>query len=392
MSPVIIPTEITENSVTIPKINSTKNSIKNSKKSFMPAELTVSNLSYQERGKQFFDQVTFTVPSGKIFGLVGQNGSGKTTLLSLISGFLQLDSGEIKIAQNAKIGFLRQDFQAPVQVSIGQIISQAYPFKLDQLLNWQEWQKIEEMLIHFGLPNHQAQLSELSGGQQRRVFLIKTLITQPDILLLDEPTNHLDIDGIEYLTNFLKQSNCTVLVISHDRAFLDEICDGMLEVWNKQIYPHTGNYSQYLKNRTARLENEAVTNQRTAQFVKRELEWVRAGVQARGTKNKGRLNKFYEIAEQEKSPQLQQAFIQIPEGKPLGNVILNFQNFCIKNQNNDKNLLLNFNLKIEKQMKIGVIGPNGTGKTSLFQGILQEAFRQRTESVSQLISDRKSVV
>jgi len=486
-------------------------------------ELTVSDLHFQDLGKVFLNGVTFTVPAGKVYGLVGQNGSGKTTLLSLIAGIIQPDVGEIKLPLGTKIGFLQQDFCVPQGATILDIVlgkgtnsspfgeypaqqgegfhstdnqkavqSQKHPIASrhpsggeldaqDDKLSHHDWEmleKIENLLQKFDLPSSSHFASQLSGGQQRRVFLVKTLLADPDVLLLDEPTNHLDLDTIQYLTSMLAESRATTIVISHDRRFLDEVCDGMLEVWNKQVFAHHGNYSTYLENRAARLANQAVADERTEQFLRRELEWVRAGVQARSTKNKGRLNRYYHVAAGEKSPQLKTAQIQIPPAPHLGNKIVEFRGVSvfveesssqnsplgecprsggrvlvsdetnkdslskisqhlvspltremsnlphsgvpghtrlplaelgggepagresddsgkilkqIQDDNGHVRLLQNFSVRFEEGMKIGVIGPNGSGKTSLFSTLLSEALRQRPESVESLTQDSHHV-
>jgi len=360
----------------------------------MSVSLTVSEIEYQHHAKSYLSGVTFSVPAGKLYGLVGQNGSGKSTLLNIIAGALQADGGEIIIPNNTRVGYLAQNPEINPSFTIEQALLAAFLTPPDRVTQWHIWEEMQQLAVDYELPSLSTLVSELSGGQQRRVDLVATLITKPEIVLLDEPTNHLDIQTIGKLEKILKESDATGIVISHDRAFLDNVCDGIVELWNGRVYVHIGNYSQYLENRNKRLENESVDDERRRQFLKREIEWVRAGVQARGTKDKGRLDRFYEVKEQVSSAQLEVAQVLIPEALHIGNNILAFNELELTDP--QKNILLrNFSLRLEKGMKIGVIGRNGSGKTSLLKAILQAAFIDRPESIftlSHFISQTESKV
>jgi ABC transport system ATP-binding/permease protein len=351
----------------------------------MSTLLTAKNILLQYASKTFLDDLTFTLNEREIIGLVGRNGCGKTSLMRILAGKQDFDGGEIEIKNNVKIGYLPQDFDLPQDQTIAQTLQNASQWvknliaEFEQLpsesqekhnlmqtitdhYGWEMDKHIEGLCTTFDVSNLDKKLSECSGGQQRRVALVCAMIGFPDVLILDEPTNHLDLGTIEKLEKLIKNYQGCVLMVSHDRYFLDNTVNKMWELWNGQFFTHQGNYSKYLENKSIRMEIENSREWKKQQYLKRELEWVNAGVQARSTKDKGRLKRYYGLKNEGDLEQEMSVNVILPEPKEMGARVLELENVYLDIY--DQNVINNLTYSFQPGQKIGIIGNNGVGKTT----------------------------
>jgi ABC transport system ATP-binding/permease protein len=234
--------------------------------------------------------------------------------------------------------------------------------------NWEE--RFDKLSKEFNFEPTTDRLSELSGGQLKKLQIISFMLFAYDIALLDEPTNHLDLEGIKSLEDYINSSKKAYIIVSHDRQFLDNVTGQFLEIWNKRTYLHFGNYNKYIESKATRLENEQTEDWKRTQYLKRELKWVRAGVKARGVKDKGRLDRFNELASQAKSASQENIEMVIPEPEHLGTRIIDIEKYSITK--NGQTVLGPIDLKINKFDKIGIIGPNGSYKSTFILGLLDQ--------------------
>jgi ABC transport system ATP-binding/permease protein len=345
-----------------------------------PTILTVSDLSLHYGKKYIFNDISFGIPQGKIIGLVGRNGSGKSTLLKFVAGKFSPDSGDRAIVQGTKIGYLSQEIQLDPSLSVYQSICSGFLESrpeldiqsMDRELEWQIDERVGQLMVEFDIRNSESLISNLSGGQKKIVEICKTLVTDPDILILDEPTNHLDIPAIEKLELYLKKIRKTVILVSHDRYFMDRISNQMLEIYDGKIYGHEGNYSQYLESKKIRVDIAQSQEIHRKQHLKREVEWVRQGVKARGVKDKGRMQRYEDVLNTLPPKQAEIVAIPLPKTNELGNVILNFFGATVMTQDNKK-IVSQFDFKAKKGDIIGLVGRNGSGKTTFIKSILDHA-------------------
>lgn len=341
------------------------------------AILTVSNLSLHYGKKVIFDDISFGIPQGKVVGVVGRNGSGKSTLLKFIVGQFSPDSGDKAFLQGTKIGYLSQEMDLDKDLTIYQAICSGflaeYP-KLDYLnldtdLEWQIDERIMQVMNQFNIQSPNNLIKNLSGGQKKTVAICRAIASDPDILILDEPTNHLDIPAIESLEKYIKKSRKTVILVSHDRYFMDRVSNQMLEIYDGCIYGHAGNYSEYLNSKKIRVDISQTQEIHRQQHLKREVEWVRQGVKARGVKDKGRMQRYEEVLNTLPPKQLEIVALPLPKTNELGNVILNFFSSTVVAKN-DQVVVKDFDFKAKKGDIIGLVGRNGSGKTTFIQAIL----------------------
>jgi ATPase subunit of ABC transporter with duplicated ATPase domains len=370
----------------------------------MSALLTAKEILLHYNSKTYLDELTFTLNHGDIIGLVGKNGCGKTSLLRILAGVQDYDGGKIETKTRARIGYLPQDFEFDTSLTIEQTLINASGWiralikeyeelnlkPIDTNIEQQKHDLLTEISDHYGwdLENHidtlckqfevadrSKLISECSGGQQRRVALVCALIGLPSVLILDEPTNHLDLVTIENLENLIKGYNGAVLIVSHDRYFLDNIANKMWELHSGKFFVHDGNYSKYLENKAIRSEIENSKNWKKQQYLKRELEWVRQGVKARGTKDKGRMKRFYEAKDESGLEKDVSINLILPEPRETGARVLEMENIYL--ENHGQWIAHNFSFSFQPGQKIGIIGNNGVGKSTFLKLMMGEYTKER---------------
>ena len=353
--------------------------------------------------KVILDDVTIMFyPTAKI-GVVGPNGAGKSTVLQIMAGIQQPSNGEAYLTPGYTVGILLQEppldetktVLENVQEGVADTIALVNRFnqiseemanldadydkllaemgelqeKLDHLNAWDLDSQLEQAMDALRCPPPDADVKVLSGGEKRRVALCKLLLQKPDLLLLDEPTNHLDAESVLWLEQHLSKYEGTVVAITHDRYFLDNVAQWILELDRGRAYPYEGNYSTYLETKSARLKVEGQKDAKRAKRLKEELEWVRQNAKGRQAKSKARLARYEEMAaEAEKMRKLDFEEIQIPPGPRLGNVVVEVEN--LSKGFGDRLLIDDLSFSLPRNGIVGVIGPNGAGKTTLFKMIL----------------------
>lgn len=324
--------------------------------------LDVQNLTKSFGDKVLFENISFSIAEGQKVGIIAQNGTGKSTLLSILTGKEGYDSGEIIYKKDLKIGILEQAPKFDPSESV-----------LDACFNHEGINerilKAKQILTQLKISNLEQPMRELSGGQQKRVALANVLITEPDFLILDEPTNHLDLEMIEWLEGYLKRVNKSILLVTHDRFFIDRICSVILELDNKQIYTYRGNYSYFLEKRSERINNTKAEIQRANNLYRRELEWMRRMPQARGHKAKYREDAFYELEKTAKQ-KIEDRQIRLKNNNVyIGNKIFECQ--YISKAWDDNNIITkDFYYNFARYEKMGIIGNNGTGKSTFIKMLL----------------------
>jgi ABC transport system ATP-binding/permease protein len=344
------------------------------------AILTVSNLSLHYGKKAIFDDISFGIPQGKVVGVVGRNGSGKSTLLKFIAGQFSPDSGDKAFLQGTKIGYLSQDMDLDGELTVHQAICSGFLverpeldyLKLDTNIEWQIDERIGQVMDLFQIFNPLDLVKNLSGGQRKTVAICRSIVCDPDILILDEPTNHLDIPAIENLEKYIKKCRKTVILVSHDRYFMDRVSNQMLEIYGGCLYGHTGNYSEYLESKRIRVDIAQTQEIHRQQHLKREVQWVRQGVKARGVKDKGRMQRYEEVLNTLPPKQPEVVALPLPKTNELGNVILNFFSSTVIAKNNQV-IVKDFDFKAKRRDIIGLVGRNGSGKSTFIQAILDSA-------------------
>lgn len=358
------------------------------------ALITLKDINLYYNTIPILKDINLQIITNQKIALVGNNRSGKSTLLKILAKYLEPDNGQVIYNNFTKVKLVLQELILGNQ-TILEFLKDEHQYIFKQLqqyqlepnqnlfdtlqakkafdfeVNFVYLSKLFQFDFTFGTP-----LKQLSGGQIKKLQIISSLLFEYDLILLDEPTNHLDIEGINMLEYFINNSTSSYLIISHDRQFLDNVTKVFWEIWDKRIYPHTGNYASFLDNKQARLTNEAVIEERKKQYLKRELEWVNAGVQARGTKDKGRLERYYELSDQDDYAKNKKVRIILPEPLHIGARILDVEQLNIYNR--DQKVLTNFNLRVNKFDKIGIVGKNGSYKSTFIKAILDQlppAFR-----------------
>ncbi|MBP6184261.1 MAG: ABC-F family ATP-binding cassette domain-containing protein [Saprospiraceae bacterium] len=343
--------------------------------------------------KVLFDQVDLKINKGQKVGLVARNGSGKSTLLRVAAGVDLPEGVHAKVQRHpdVRMGYLDQDTPFAEHLRVIDVILDAKDpvlaivrkyqemiardpenptlqdlvHAMDENGGWTREARIREVLGKLNLHDLERSVSNLSGGERKRISLARVILEEPDFLILDEPTNHLDVDMIEWLEQYLSQQNLTLFIVTHDRYFLENVCDTIIELERGKLYKYKGNYADYLEKKTTREEtNEAETGKLKRLYLK-ELDWVRRSPSARGTKAKSRVDKFYEIKDQatQKGPDKD---LQIDlKGSRLGSKILEVH--YLTKKFGDRVLIDHFNYTFRKGERVGIVGPNGAGKTTLLQ-------------------------
>lgn len=358
-----------------------------------PAILTATDLCVEYGEQTVLDRASLSVHEDDRIGLVGRNGAGKSTFLKIIAGLLQPDSGSVAMQKDLVISFLPQEFTLNENMTVAENIRSGAARILrlitdyekadpgsdlkhdlaEKIIHYNGWdleRKIEMLISSLHAPEKERVVSTLSGGEKRRVALCRTLISEPDILILDEPTNHLDTGSIEWIENFLSEYHGACIFVTHDRYFLDRIANRIVEISDGQFYSHQGNYTDYLLNKTVRMQIREVEERKRQNFLRRELEWVMTGPRARRTKSKSRLERYYEIAGDVKYEKELDVDLIIPPAEKPGSTILELTDIGLKI--NDKVIMHDFTLNVTPKRKIGIVGNNGSGKTTFLKMLLNE--------------------
>jgi ATP-binding cassette subfamily F protein uup len=338
--------------------------------------LDVQNLTKSFGSLLLFEDICFSIAEGQKIGLVAKNGTGKSTLLSILSGKESYDSGKIIFKRDLKVGILEQSPRFDPDESV-----------LDACFNHQndpeKVLKAKQILTQLKIKDLNQPMGQLSGGQQKRVALANVLITEPDLLILDEPTNHLDLEMIEWLEGFLNRGNKTLLMVTHDRYFLDRVCTVILELDDRTIYTYRGNYAYYLEKRQERIDNRRAEIARANNLYRTELEWMRRQPQARGHKAKYREDAFYEL-EQVAKARIEERQVRLKASNVyIGSKIFECQ-YISKKFEPDTVIMHDFYYNFARFEKMGIVGNNGTGKSTFIKMLLGQ---ERVDSGSIVIGD-----
>lgn len=324
--------------------------------------ITFKDVSFRYTDKNLLDKVSFSITDQDKTGLVGLNGTGKSTLIKLIEDEIRPQSGEIIKSGNMIISYLEQEPDIPLNTKLLDYVMKNND--KDHKVNDYE---AKSMLTKLKL-DPESLTNNLSGGQRKRLALAKCLVTYCDFLILDEPTNHLDNDMILYLEKYLQRYNHGLFMVTHDRYFLERVCNNMLELDNGHIYTYKANYSEFLNLKALRLEREEKAEKKLKRLLKNELEWIHRGVEARRTKQKYRIERFNELSKIKFSERKGFEFDSV--SKYLGKTIIEIKNGS--KSFGDKVIFKNFNLNVLRTARIGIVGDNGAGKTTLFKIIMQQ--------------------
>ncbi len=357
--------------------------------------LSVENISKSYGMADLFSGLTFGLDQGSRMALVAKNGAGKSTLLKVLAGLESSDSGEVVFNKNIKVGFLSQEpvlnpahgvMEAVYDSENEQVLAvSAYEkalanmddaaafdaalSEMDRLNAWDIESQIQIILSKLKVLHLESKVEKMSGGQRKRVALAKLLLDKPDFLILDEPTNHLDLDSIEWIEEYLASEQSTLLMVTHDRYFLERVCNEILELADGQLYRYKGNYSYYLEKRAERLENDSANRDKASNLMRKELEWVRRQPKARGTKAKYRVDAFHELKERLSNRPSESGLELEVTGRRLGKKILELKDVSKTWESTSQVILNKFNYTFKRGEKLGILGYNGSGK-STFLNIL----------------------
>lgn len=325
--------------------------------------LDVQNISKAFGAHVLFENISFSIAEGQHVGLIAKNGTGKSTLLSLLSGKESVDSGSIIFRRDIKVGFLEQQPKFDPEESV-----------LDACFNHQgdpdRILKAKQILTQLHITDLTQPMGQLSGGQQKRIALANVLITEPDLLILDEPTNHLDLEMIEWLEGYLQRGNKTLLMVTHDRYFLDRVCNLILELDNHTVYSYRGNFQYYMEKRQERIDATRAEIERANNLYRRELEWMRRQPQARGHKARYREEAFYDLESKAKQRIEERQMRLKSKNVYIGSKIFECQ--YISKAFDEKVILKDFYYNFQRFEKMGIVGNNGTGKSTFIKMLLGE--------------------
>ena len=343
----------------------------------MASYLQIENISKSYGPKILFEKIGFNINEGDKIALIAPNGTGKTSLMRILAGKDKSDSGgKIMFLKDIKIAFLEQEYPFdPDKTIFEQIMSSSVEFTkgLDQESLWEYERRVVKFLTNFNLPNPDQLMKELSGGEVKRVALTQMLASEAEFFIMDEPTNHLDIDAIEFLEGYLSRSRCTLLMVTHDRYFLDRVCNIVLEMDRGAVYTYKGNYQNYLEKREERISNYNAETDKVRNILRRELEWIRSTPCARTGKARYRINAFYDLKDRASQVYTQkQVSMEAMKGATrLGTKIINCKDLSFYYGNNC--YLDGFTYNFQRYEKVGIVGRNGAGK-STFLNILTGNF------------------
>ncbi len=369
------------------------------------AILSGQSLEQGYGGQPVLQDVSLTLHEGERIGLIGRNGSGKSTLMRILAGIQKPDQGLVTRKQALRVGYLRQTYEPEQGITVGNVLEQAGRRLLDIVEEFNEMGELladaplstgereraearHEQLQHnlalngawdfakekkrvstaLQTPDPDRLLTTLSGGELRRVDLAATILEKPDVLLLDEPTNHIDMESVEWMESFLCDFSGSIVLVTHDRYFLDLIVTRIVEIEFSRVYSFPGNYEQFLAYKTQLIEAEAKAEDSRQGILRRELAWVRRGAKARSTKQKARLDRYDALVDQGPPRQHKKSYFEIPAPPRLGKDILEVEKFSFSY--GDNLLFENFSIIMQKDMRVGVVGPNGSGKTTLIRALM----------------------
>lgn len=325
--------------------------------------LDVQNISKAFGAHVLFENISFSIAEGQHVGLIAKNGTGKSTLLSLLSGKESVDSGSIIFRRDIKVGFLEQQPKFDPEESV-----------LDACFNHQgdpdRILKAKQILTQLHITDLTQPMGQLSGGQQKRIALANVLITEPDLLILDEPTNHLDLEMIEWLEGYLQRGNKTLLMVTHDRYFLDRVCNLILELDNHTVYSYRGNFQYYMEKRQERIDATRAEIERANNLYRRELEWMRRQPQARGHKARYREEAVYDLESKAKQRIEERQMRLKSKNVYIGSKIFECQ--YVSKAFDEKVILKDFYYNFQRFEKMGIVGNNGTGKSTFIKMLLGE--------------------
>lgn len=329
--------------------------------------LDVQNLTKSFGAQVLFDNISFSIAEGQKVGLVARNGTGKSTLMSVLMDKEGHESGDIIYRRDLKVGYLEQSLQFDPEESV---LQACFNHEDDP----EKVLKAKQILTQLHITNLEQPMGQLSGGQQKRVALANVLITEPDFLMLDEPTNHLDLEMIEWLEGYLNRGNKTIFMVTHDRFFLDKVCNTILELDDRTIYTYRGNYAYYLEKRQERMDNLRAEIQHSKNLYRRELDWMRRQPQARGHKAKYREDAFYELEKVAKQ-RIEDRQVRLKASTVyIGSKIFECQyvSKAFDDRGQKKVILDNFYYNFARFEKMGIVGNNGTGKSTFIKMLLGE--------------------
>ena len=358
----------------------------------MAIDLQIENISKSFGDLILFNDISFTVEERQRIGLIARNGKGKSTLLKIIAGEEPLDSGKITTRSDIRIGYLEQepDFnpELPVlEACLGRNAEKAAVVsryekaletggeelqhaieEMDRLQAWDYENHAKQVLSKLKITKFSQPVKELSGGQRKRVALASVLIEQPDVMILDEPTNHLDIEMVEWLEDYLSRMTCSLLMVTHDRYFLDNVCNEIIEIDDRQVYRYKGNYSYFLQRREERLQNLAAETARARNLLRTELDWMRRQPQARAHKAKYRIDAFYKLEEKAAMMRDESKVSLEIKSQYIGNKI--FVMKSLSKAFDDRIITKDFYYTFARYEKLGIVGNNGTGKSTFIKMLL----------------------
>ena len=331
--------------------------------------LQVEGLTKSYGDRLLFGDISFGIDQGEKVGLVARNGTGKSTFLNLLTGRESPDSGSVIWRNGIHVGYLEQ--MPPLDSPLNAVAYAApdCPAGLDPS-EWNGHDRARQMLGQFGITDLTLPVSKMSGGQAKRVALAKVLLTQPDMLILDEPTNHLDIEIVEWLENYLQRKRVTLLLVTHDRWTLDNVCNRIIEIDEQTLYSYDGNYDYYLGKRTERMENREAELGRVRNLLRGELEWMRRQPQARGSKAKYRIDNFYDLESRSHSAGPERDVRLDVKAQYIGSKIFEARN--VSKAFGDKKILEDWSYTFARYEKVGIVGPNGVGKSTFVKILLNE--------------------
>jgi len=351
--------------------------------------LSAENLSKSFHDKWLFKDIIIGISQGEKYALVGNNGVGKSTLLKILTGEIQSDSGTISMREGIRTGFLTQQPHVSDSVTVKDVLfsdsnevakvvkeyedclqhpdvsperMQAVLEQMEELKAWDYEAKVHEIIGKLGVPDLDKTFGQLSGGQRKRIFLAQLLIAEPDLIIMDEPTNHLDLSAIEWLENYLSGQQVTLIMVTHDRYFLDNVATEIIELDRGQLYRYKGNYAYFLEKKEAREEMLKVEVSKARQLLKKELEWMRKQPRARGTKAKYRIDAFYELKEKASQDLRREKLeLDVKESRQGGKIL---EVHHISKKYGDLPIVNDFSYVFKKSDRIGVVGKNGIGKST----------------------------
>ena len=361
----------------------------------MISYLQVENLTKSFGDNLLFENISFGMSDNQRVALIAKNGIGKTTLLNIIAGKEDYDNGTISFRRDLRIGYLEQSPDFPKELTVldaclqsdNEIMKTVAYYehcmmsptqeglddalaRMDSYKAWDYETRIKQILGKLKIINFEQKIGELSGGQLKRVALANVLISEPDLLILDEPTNHLDLEMVEWLEDFLKHASMALLMVTHDRYFLDRVCTDILEIDHQALFHYSGNYSYYLEKRQERINAFNAESERMNNLYRTELDWMRRQPQARATKAKSRIDRFYEIEERAKQRRINDSVRLDVKASYLGSKI--FEAKYISKSYDDLKILDNFYYNFARYEKMGIIGKNGSGKSTFLKLLLGE--------------------